>query len=257
MSTTFEKKGAAGQLVGVGVGPGDPRNLTLRALDTLKAADLVIAPASAPQLQGRAEGIVKQVLPEIHFQRLVFDMTAGETGMQARSRGAREAAGSLLEPLRKGKNVAFITLGDPNVFSTFSLVAREVTRLAPDVKISTIPGIMAFQEVASMGRLNLLDESEKLFLVTAFKGMSDVEESITHGNATVIIYKGGRHIGEIKEALRNAGRLEGAVVGELLGLEGEHISTLESVTVPEISYLATVIAPPLRGAQTDTSNNPS
>lgn len=235
-----------GRLIGVGVGPGDPTNLTLKALEAVRSADLVIAPCSAADLEGRAESIVRSILPEIRCQRLIFDMSRGESGVEARRRSAREAALTLIPKLKSGQTLAFITLGDPNVFSTFSLVAKEVSHLEPEIEVSTVPGIMAFQEVAAMSGVNLLDETEKLFLVTAFEGMDDVRESLQHPNAAIVIYKGGRHIGEIRKELDNAGRLEGAVVGELLGLEGEKVTQLESIDSPSISYLATVIAPPLR-----------
>lgn len=246
MSNSAEKQDTPGRLIGVGVGPGDPGNLTLRAIETLKSADRVIAPCSAADFQGRAESIVRQALPQITCHRIVFDMSPGETGVQARRRGAKEAANSLLAWLLEGMTLAFVTLGDPNVFSTFSLVAKEVSDLAPEIEIKTIPGIMAFQEVASMSGLNLLDETEKLFLVTAFEGIDDVKESLQHPNAAVVIYKGGRQIARIKKALHDAGRLEDATVGELLGLEGERIIKLAEVEDPSISYLATIISPPTR-----------
>ncbi len=235
-----------GRLIGVGVGPGDPGNLTLRAIRAIKEADLVIAPCSSTDTEGRAESIVRNALPEVSCQRIIFDMSPGETGTQARVRGAREAALGLHGPLCEGKTIAFVTLGDPNVFSTFSLVAKEVAHLLPETEIRTIPGIMAFQEVASMGGLNLLDETEKLFLVTAREGTEDLDEALGSPNAAIVIYKGGRHLQEIKAALDMAGRLKGAVVGEMLGLEGETISDLDTVTAQRLSYLATVIAPPLR-----------
>ncbi len=246
MNTPSAKQVEPGQLIGVGVGPGDPRNITLKALEALREADLIFAPCSSPESEGRAEGIVRQVLPDVELSRLIFDMSPGETGVQARLRGAKAAARTLVALLLKGQTLAFVTLGDPNVFSTFSLVAKEVATLAPEIRIKTVPGIMAFQEVAAMSGLNLLDETEKLFLVTAVEGTEDVQESLQHPNAAVVIYKGGRQIAAIKQILKEAGRLEGAVVGELLGLEGEQIALLEAITEPKISYLATVIAPPLR-----------
>jgi len=246
LSKSSIKQDAPGRLIGVGVGPGDPKNLTLRAIETLRTADRVIAPCSAPDLEGRAENIVRQVLPDIECHRIVFDMSQGETGVQARRRCAKEAANDLLIMLREGLTLAFVTLGDPNVFSTFSLVAKEVADLAPEIEIRTVPGIMAFQEVASMSGLNLLDETEKLFLVTAFQGIDDVKESLQHDNAAVVIYKGGRQLAEVKQALHEAGRLEGAVVGELIGLEGERVTKLAELTDPSISYLATIISPPSR-----------
>lgn len=256
MSITKKQSSALGHLVGVGVGPGDPNNLTLRAISALKSADLIIAPCSISEQEGRAEGIVKQVLPDATFKRLVFDMSPGETGVAARRRSAKQAAQSLLPLLTRGDNLAFITLGDPNIFSTFSLVAKEISHLAPSVPIETVPGIMAFQEVAAKAGMNLLDETEKLFLVTAFESIGDVEESLQHPNAAIVIYKGGRQIRDIKEKLLYANRLKGAVVGELLGLPGERLAMLEDIDDEPISYLATVISPPLRSftKTTDTTN---
>lgn len=244
----------SGSLTGVGVGPGDPDHLTLKALYAIRKADIVVSPSSEIDLEGRAENIVRQALPETTFKRIVFDMSPGETGAQARKRGAISAAKELVGLLEQGNNISFITLGDPNVFSTFSLVASEVARLNANIKIRSVPGIMAFQEVASRTGVNLLDDTEKLFLVTAFEGTSDVEESLQHPNAAVVIYKGGRHIQAIKDTLCAHERIDGAVVGELLGLEGESILPLAEVTAPAISYLATVIAPPKR---TGPASNPA
>ena len=230
----------------MGVGPGDPGNLTLRAINTLTSADLVIAPCSSAEIEGRAESIIRQALPEITCHRLVFDMSPGETGTEARVRGARQAANDLHRSLSEGRTVAFITLGDPNIFSTFALVAKEVSKLSPKTEIKTIPGIMAFQEVASLGGINLLDETEKLFLVTAREGITDVEDALRSTNAAIVIYKGGRNLVQIVETLEKANRLKGAVIGEMLGLDGESLEPLDAVTARKASYLATVIAPPLR-----------
>lgn len=235
-----------GQLIGVGVGAGDPKMLTLAALDAIQNADLVISPCSAPDIEGRAESIVRKVIPQIRCQRLIFEMATGESGIQARKRTAKNAASELLAPLSQGQKIVFITLGDPNVFSTFSLVANQVRALDPKIAISTVPGIMAFQQVASESQVELLNETEKLFLITANESLDDLINALDHPEAAIVIYKGGRHIGDIKEQLSKAGRLKGAVVGELLGLPGERIVELDQIEESSIAYLATVIVPPVR-----------
>lgn len=235
-----------GQLIGVGVGPGDPAMLTLAALDAIRNADLVISPCSAPDIEGRAESIVRKVIPQIRCQRLIFEMATGESGIQARKRTAQNAARQLLAPLAQGKNIVFITLGDPNVFSTFSLVANQIRALDPKIAITTVPGIMAFQQVASESQVELLNETEKLFLITANESLDDLTDALDHPEAAIVIYKGGRHIDEIKEQLAKADRLSGAVVGELLGLDGERVTELDQIRESSIAYLATVIVPPVR-----------
>lgn len=235
-----------GQLIGVGVGPGNPKLLTLAALDAIQNADLIISPCSAPDIEGRAESIVRKVVPQIRCQRLIFEMAVGESGLQARKRTAQNAARELLTPLSKGKTIVFITLGDPNVFSTFSLVADYVKILDPKIEISTVPGIMAFQQVASESKVELLNETEKLFLITANENLDDLTEALNHPDAAIVIYKGGRHIDGIKRQLSKAGRLREAVVGELLGLGGERVVQLDQIDEPTIAYLATVIVPPIR-----------
>lgn len=244
-----------GKVTGVGVGPGDPNHLTLSALNAIRSADIVIAPCSNPETEGRAESIVKQLLPDLICQRISFEMTSGESGIEARKRTARQAAHKLVSLLHSGKNLAFITLGDPNIFSTFSTVANEILELDADIEIATVPGIMAFQEVASLSNVELLNETEKLFLVTAFEGVDDVKESLEHQNAAIVIYKGGKHLGEIKNELKKANRLNDAVVGELLGLSGERVTRLADIDETEISYLATVIAPPIRNTVNTIKEN--
>lgn len=173
-------------------------------------------------------------------------MATGESGVQARKRTAQNAAKELLTPLSQGKTIVFITLGDPNVFSTFSLVANYVKMLDPKIEISTVPGIMAFQQVASESKVELLNETEKLLLITANENLDDLIDALDYPDAAIVIYKGGRHIGSIKQQLAKAGRLKEAVVGELLGLNGERVMQLDQIEESTIAYLATVIVPPIR-----------
>jgi len=238
--TSGDPSAPTGRLVGVGVGPGDPGLLTLRALEVLKAVDRVVAPSTAEDAVGRAEAIVRAALPGLSIDRLVFDMTPD------RETSHRLAAERLAPLLRAGEDVAFVTLGDPNMYSTFSALCAALHELEPGVAVETVPGIMAFQELAARSGVVLLDGTEHLRLVTALDGTADLKEALADPDGAVVVYKGGRHLPAIASALDEAGRLEGAVFGELLGLPGERVAAVAEAASGPATYLATVIVPPAR-----------
>jgi precorrin-2/cobalt-factor-2 C20-methyltransferase len=139
--------------------------------------------------------------------------------------------------------VAFVTLGDPNVYSTFSGLARAVRARRPGVVVDTVPGIMAFQDLAARAGVVVLEGSERLLLVSLAEGPEALDGAFDDTRTAVVVYKGGRHLPEVAARLAGAGRDGGAVVGELLGLPGERIEALTGEVGPA-AYLATVIVPP-------------
>ncbi len=225
-------------LTGVGVGPGDPELLTLRAARVIGEADRVLAPSSAVDAVGRAESIVRQACPGVPVDRLVFAM--GDAGGSAEVAAATVVAG-----LDAGQRIAFVTLGDPNVYSTFSSVASRVRELRPGAAVETVPGIMAFQELASRSGTVVLENTERLALVTALDGTAALDRALDDPGQAVVVYKGGRHVSAMAKRLAQSGRLEGAVFGELLGLPGERIAAVADAAGGPAAYLATVIVPPV------------
>ena len=226
-----------GRLIGVGVGPGDPELLTVRAMRVIRNADRVLAPSSAIDAVGRAESIVRQACPGVAVERLVFAM--GGAAPSIDTAAARVVAG-----LDAGERLVFVTLGDPNVYSTFSSVAAEVGELRPGAAIETVPGIMAFQELASRSGTVVLQNTERLALITALDGADALSDALDDPTQAVVVYKGGRHLPEMAKRLATTGRLDGAVVGELLGLPGERVLPVAEAAEGPAAYLATVIVPP-------------
>jgi precorrin-2/cobalt-factor-2 C20-methyltransferase len=235
----------AGTLIGVGVGPGDPELLTLQAVRVLREADRVVAPSLAGDAVGRAESIVRQATPEVRVERLVFSMAKAT---DARLASHRSAANQLIPHLDAGERVAFVTLGDPNIYSTFSALAAVVRRQRPATRIGTVAGIMAFQDLAARSGTVLLDGAESLRLVTALDGPEAVTEALGSNGEAVVVYKGGRHMPAIVKALADVGRIDGAVIGELLGLPGQRIVPASDSAWADhgATYLATVIVPPAK-----------
>lgn len=224
-------------LTGVGVGPGDPELLTARATRVLREAGRVLAPSVAVDAVGRAEAVVRQACPDVAVERLVFDMGAAEEGY-------RRAAERVASCLDEGLDVAFATLGDPNVYSTFSSLAAAVVAIRPQTAVATVPGIMAFQELASRSGTPVVCGAERLALVTALDGAGVLDGAVDDPDLAVVVYKGGRHLPALAARLGAAGRLRGAVVGELLGLPGERVAAVADAAGAPAAYLATVIVPP-------------
>ena len=232
-------------LVGVGVGPGDPELLTTRALRILREADRVFSPTIALDSVGRAESIVREADPAIIVERLVFAIRRDE---DARAAAHAAAADRIVHCLDRGERVAFITLGDPNVYSTFHHLAGAVLGRRPHAPVETVPGIMAFQDLASRTGLVVLDGTERLALLSAVDGPGEagcaLDRALADPEAAIVIYKGGRHLPAVAERLAAAGRLDGAVFGELLGLPGERVGAAKEAATGPAAYLATVIVPP-------------
>ncbi|MGH9005240.1 MAG: precorrin-2 C(20)-methyltransferase, partial [Acidimicrobiia bacterium] len=155
----------------------------------------------------------------------------------------REAAQQVAVALDEFDDVAFVTLGDPNVYSTFGYLARTVTALRPGVEVATVPGIMAFQDLAARAGTVVLEGAERLVLISAAGGPDVLDAALADPEAAIVVYKGGRHLPAMARRLVEAGRGEGAVVGELLGLPGERVEALTTETTGA-GYLATVIVPP-------------
>jgi precorrin-2/cobalt-factor-2 C20-methyltransferase len=239
-----------GELIGVGVGPGDPELLTRRAMRVLQEADRVVAPVSAGDEPGRAELVVRDALPGLAVTRLTFDMAVDAP---ARTASHRRAAAAMTPWLAGGERVAFVTLGDPNIYSTFSALVDALGEAGVNPVITTVPGITAFQELASRSGTVLLDGTESLSLVTALDGAGHLADALAQPDRTVVVYKGGRHTAAIAAVLAAHGRLEGAVLGELLGLAGERIEPLRGDR--PASYLATVIVPPAKAAVPDATGS--
>ena len=232
--------------MGVGVGPGDPELVTLQAVRVLSEVDTIVAPTTGGDEPGRAESVVRSVLPAVTICRLAFSMKPDSEpgGHEAREESHTRAAATIAGMLDAGESVAFVTIGDPNVYSTFPSVAAAVSKLRPATEIRTVAGICAFQSLASRSGTVLLDGTESLALVTALDGTDHVREALQDGSRAVVVYKGGRHLPAIARMLEKAGRIDGAVMGERLGLEGERIAAVKDVAHEEVSYLATVIVPP-------------
>ncbi|MFD9277595.1 precorrin-2 C(20)-methyltransferase [Streptomyces mirabilis] len=238
------------KLIGIGVGPGDPELVTVKGVNALRAAEVVVVPVmAAPDGKdggepGRAEATVLHYVPAEKVVRVVFVLN--ERTDRGRREAAWDAAGTrVAELLRRHASVAFATIGDPNVYSTFTYLAQTIGELVPGTVVETVPGITAMQDLAARSGAVLTEGTEPLTLVPVTAGAAVLKDAL-NGPGTVVAYKFGRQAHEVAEALRVTGRLDDAVWGSALGLEGESIRPAADLDGEPLPYLSTLIAPARR-----------
>ena len=227
----------SGRLIGVGVGPGDPDLLTLKGLRALQQADHVFVPVGDTGEIGRAERVVHAHLDPDRTGRLLFALSDDAS---ARAENWQRAAREVSAPLLRGETCAFATIGDPNIYSTFTYLARTVKQYVPEVEVDTVPGITAMQDLAARGGAVLLEGDERLALLP-FTAGEDALRSALSGFEAVVCYKGGSRLREVLEIAAETGRLEDALYGSRLGMEGEEVLEASEVIGREGPYLSTLI----------------
>ena len=264
----MKRQSGVKRLIGVGVGPGDPELVTVKAVRVLREADAVLVPVLAgapehpePAGPGRAESIIRAYVGADRIRRLEFALndTGGVTPRRAAAWQA--AAAAVAEEFAAGADsVAFGTLGDPNLYSTFSYLAQAVRELVPEVTVETVAGITAMQDLASRAGLSLAEGTEPVTLVPLNGGVAALDQALARGG-TVVGYKVGAAASPapavLRDRLQAAGRLDSAVIGARLGLPGELIAPAADLLrpappappqadIPDIPYLSTLIVPALR-----------
>ncbi|MFB6713672.1 MULTISPECIES: precorrin-2 C(20)-methyltransferase [unclassified Streptomyces] len=229
------------RLVGVGVGPGDPELVTVKGVNALRDAAVVVVPVMDTGERGRAEATVLHYVSADKVVRVVFALN--ERTDRARREAAWDAAGErVAELLRTHGSVAFATIGDPNVYSTFTYLAHTIGELLPGTAVETVPGITAMQDLAARSGAVLTEGTEPLTLVPVTAGAAVLKEAL-EGPGTVVAYKFGRLAAEVATALRETGRAEDAVWGSALGLPEESIRPAAELDEGPLPYLSTLIAP--------------
>jgi precorrin-2/cobalt-factor-2 C20-methyltransferase len=225
------------RLIGVGTGPGDPELLTLKAVRVLATAGRVFAPAA-----GRALATIAGQVPAERLEPLAFALD--ERGLTDRRERHWDEAGARVAAWLAGTGgtAAFATIGDPNLYSTFGYLAQTVRSLLPEVVVETVPGITAMQALASASGTPLAEGAESLHLLPVPGELGGVLAR----DATVVLYKAGRHLAAVRAALRDAGR--DAVFGAHLGLPDESVGRLSDVD-GAAPYLSTVLIPARRNGR--------
>ena len=224
-----------GTFYGIGVGPGDPELLTVKAINALKNIDVLIAPKTEKKSDSVALSIAQPHLkPSVEIIFRTFPMVkdfAAETEVFE--------SHEILKLLRGGRNVGFATIGDPMFYSTYIYIFRLLKPHA--VPIVTIPGVPAFLAIASQIGQPLAYGNDILAIVPATADLDAVKNSLAQADAAVLM-KVYKNFPEIVDALTEGDLLDDAVLVSRAGLDDEKIITDVAPHKSErLNYLSTII----------------
>ncbi len=222
-----------GILYGIGVGPGDPELITMKAVRLLKETDLIAAPGKDVR-ETAAFGIAVQAVPEIAEKELLPIEMPMAMDRAVLEEAHRTGAKLLEHQLAEGKTVAFITLGDPTVYSTFSYLEKRIR--ADGFRTEYVSGVTSFCAAAAALRVPLAERQEPVHIIPA--GHKRPGELLYPGNC--VLMKSGRRMKEVKEFLREQERA--AWMAANVGMPGETLyRSLEEIP-DEAGYFSLIIA---------------
>ncbi|MDR1167149.1 MAG: precorrin-2 C(20)-methyltransferase [Deltaproteobacteria bacterium] len=209
-----------GALYGLGVGPGDPDLLTLKAVKILSEVDVIFTASASSSERSLALTIASPHLKaDAETRDLDFPMTHDPQKLQE---SWRQNAQAIVAVLRKGQSAAFLTLGDPLTYSTYAYLLPFVQEFLPRAKIITVPGVTSYQLAAAKLNRPLCLNRESLTVVSGSGGEEKLA-TLVDASDNLVIMKSRRDRSEIAGLLRAKNLASRTAVCSMLSLPGETI----------------------------------
>lgn len=214
-----EHRSGLGTLYGIGVGPGDPDLLTVKAVRLLERLDLVFVPR---QVAGRslARSIAAPYLDERRQEIVELDHCMRGSAAAAEAQWMANAA-AIAERLTDGRDAAFLTEGDPLLFSTFLHIWSSLRRGHPEIPVEVVPGVTSILAAAAAAGQPLAQGTERVAIVPALSEPGDLDDLLNRFGSVVLL-KAGRTARTVADRLRSVPNVK-AVFVERVGLPGERV----------------------------------
>lgn len=228
-----------GTLYGLGVGPGDPELITVKAFRTLKESPVIAYPRKRKGSKSYAHQIVDVYINpgEKEMLGLVFPMTKDPAILEREWKKTVEA---VWEKLKDGKDVAFVTEGDPLLYSTFIHLMKLMKELHPEVAVKTVPGISSINGAASRLGIALAEGDEHVAIVPARDDYETMKKAIADHNCVIFI-KVAKVMDLMLKILRELNLLHKASVVTKVTSQEEIIWNIEELDRAELEYLTLMV----------------
>lgn len=222
---------------GIGTGPGDSSLVTVKAVDTLRNIDILYTPEAKKGGDSLALSIVKPYLLEnLEIKSRHFPMTNDSV---EKVQAWNEIAAEIVNDVKSGKEVGFITLGDPMIYSTYVYVME---RLMEEIEVETIPGISSFSNIASNQNYPLVMDTDPLMVIPCTMEEEKIDEALEKYDCFVLM-KVYKRINMIIEKLEKHNLIDHAILVSNSSQEREEVFTnLREDNIDEkISYFSTIL----------------
>lgn len=207
-----------GKFYGIGVGPGAPDLLTIKAVSAIKESDYIFEVLSGEDKDSISGKIAKQhCRPSVQFITLLFPMKRDKLLVQ---NAWKNNAEKIAEKVNNGYVCSFVTIGDPMLYSTCSYIIKELRKLIAPSLIEIIPGISSFQCLAAKAQIPIAEGEEKVSIFPAFSENAIAELTQDRSDSIIVMkpYKNKNKISDIAEKMNY-----NAVYGSNLSMENEDI----------------------------------
>jgi precorrin-2/cobalt-factor-2 C20-methyltransferase len=228
---------ALGRFYGIGLGPGNPELLTLKARKVLEEVEVVCAPRSR---KGRRSIALQMVKPLIGNKEIITPLFPMRKDPEVLRPYWEKAVESIYEKLCEGKDVAFVTIGDPTFYSTYTCIMETIRERYPEVEIETVPGVASLLACFAGLNLSLVDRDEKLAVLPAEYGLEGLDE-LSKVFDTIVLMKVSRSFKKIVEKLDRLGLKKDAIFVSKCGTRGFFSSPLHKLKGKKADFLSMII----------------
>ena len=232
-----------GNFYGIGLGPGDPELLTLKALHTIQKADCIFVPKSDSKEDSLALEIVKDYVKGKRVIEQIYPMTKDK---QTLNTAWLKAAEEIHAEVKNGHDVIYLTLGDPMTFSTYIYLLRHLNTMLPEKAIHTIPGITSYNAAACAANYPLLTGDEKLAVIPIPKDVAELR-SILESFDTIVMMKVAKKLDEVIQLLEEMKLSENVLFASYIGQKDAYLTCdVVSLKGSGMGYMSVLIVKRLK-----------
>ena len=222
---------------GIGTGPGDSTLVTVKAVNTFKILDILYTPEPKKGTDSLALSIVKEYIPEtVEIKQRHFPMNSDSIEKMA---AWDQVAAEITADVKGGKNVGFITLGDPMIYSTYVYVME---RLMDEIEVETIPGISSFSNIASNQNFPLVMDTDPLIVIPCTMEEEKIDKALQTYDC-IVLMKVYKNFKQIIEKLEKYDLIDSAILVSNSSQDREVVyKDLRDAHLQEkISYFSTIL----------------